>query len=184
MRIIAGSFRGRRLKTLPGRSVRPTGDRMKASLFSALGECCRGAAVLDLFAGSGALGLEALSRGARRATFVDRSPASLEVLRGNAGALGLGGEARLVRAEAMAFLRREPERYDLVFADPPFAEHPGRDLVELWAETAIPGALLVLEYPGGEPPCAGVAGVELVKTAAFGRSAYCICLRAERTETT
>ena len=100
MRVIAGRYGGRRLQAPPGGATRPTADRVREALFSILGARVEGAAVLDLFAGSGALGLEALSRGAVRATFVESAPAAQRALRANVEALG--ADAELVRADACA----------------------------------------------------------------------------------
>jgi 16S rRNA (guanine966-N2)-methyltransferase len=127
VRVIAGRFGGRRLRAPGGRVTRPTSDRVREALFSMLGEL-GGAVVLDLFAGTGALAIEALSRGAARAVLVERDPRALSVLRANLSELGLGpGEAEVRRGEAPAVLRNARERretYDLLFVDPPY-RHAG-----------------------------------------------------------
>jgi len=120
MRIIAGIHRGRRLAPVP-RGVRPTSDRVREALFARLGDV-EGARVLDLCCGTGALGLEALSRGAVGAVFVDRAGPSLAALARNLQSLGIG-DARRLRADARAAvgrLAREGQRFDLVFVDPPY----------------------------------------------------------------
>lgn len=120
MRIVAGTYGGRRLAAPRGGRTRPTADRVREALFSMLGPL-EDARVLDLFAGSGALGLEALSRGAGEATFVDSSPAAIRAVRANLESLGAGAEVR--RADARAFLRNARSagrQYDLVFLDPPY----------------------------------------------------------------
>jgi len=119
MRVIAGELGGRRLRSPRGEATRPTGERVREALFSMLGELA-GLTVLDLFAGSGALGIEALSRGAAAATFVERSPRALVALRANLADLGLRERARVVEGDALAALRA-PGNYDLVFLDPPYA---------------------------------------------------------------
>ena len=119
--MIAGRYGGRRLQAPPGDATRPTADRVREALFSILGERVAGARVLDLFAGSGALGLEALSRGAREVTFVERAPAALKALRANLAALG--ADADVVRADALRWLRAASggaRQYDLVLLDPPY----------------------------------------------------------------
>jgi 16S rRNA (guanine(966)-N(2))-methyltransferase RsmD len=131
VRVIAGRWGGRRLQAPPGAATRPTSDRVREALFSILGARVHGARVLDLFAGSGALALEALSRGAAAATLVDRSPAALRAARANLAALG--AEAEVLRADARTFLRSASaagREYDLVFLDPPYglATSLGRDL--------------------------------------------------------
>jgi 16S rRNA (guanine966-N2)-methyltransferase len=121
MRVIAGHLRSRRLLA-PPKGVRPTPDRVREAIFSQLGDAS-GRCVLDLFAGTGALGIEALSRGAERVVFVDRAPPSLDVLRRNLDALGLDAGTRVVRssaARALEMLAEEGTRFDWVFLDPPW----------------------------------------------------------------
>jgi 16S rRNA (guanine966-N2)-methyltransferase len=126
VRVVAGSARGRRLVTPPGDDVRPTLDRVREAVFNALGsmDVVRDAAVLDVFAGSGALGIEALSRGARSATFVDTARGSLEAVRTNLDTTGLSSSATVRRGDAVALLA-EPAAlggpFDLVLADPPYS---------------------------------------------------------------
>lgn len=121
MRVIAGRFGGRRLMAPPGAGIRPTSDRVREALFSVLGEAVVDARVLDLFAGSGALGIEALSRGASEATFVDCAPAAVRAIRANLESLEIDAEVH--RADARAALRAAraaARQYDLVFLDPPY----------------------------------------------------------------
>src|SRR3954466_11889043 len=127
MRVIAGSYGGRTLKAPVGDATRPTSDRVREALFSILGERTHGARVLDLFAGSGALGIEALSRGAQSVTFVDDAPAAIKAVAGNLQALSADAEVR--RREALRFLRAASARgaqYDLVFLHPPYRPGGGR----------------------------------------------------------
>ncbi|MCB9701711.1 MAG: 16S rRNA (guanine(966)-N(2))-methyltransferase RsmD [Myxococcales bacterium] len=124
-RIVAGRLRGRKLLPLPGAApVRPTGAKVREAIFSRLFDQVRGARVLDLFAGSGALAFEAISRGAAAATLVDRDPAVIRHLRAQAGVFGVEAEVTLVNADALAFLGKAAAggRFDLVFVDPPYAE--------------------------------------------------------------
>jgi len=125
MRIIAGSLRSRSLEAPPGLSTRPTSDRLRETLFNVLAPRIEGAALLDLYAGSGAVGMEALSRGAARVAFVERAPAALKVLRGNLQRLGIAAGFRIHSAAVAAWIRRaaaapKPERYEVVFLDPPY----------------------------------------------------------------
>ena len=147
MRVVAGRLGGRRLLAPPGRDTRPTSDRVREALFSILGPL-DGLRVLDLFAGSGALGIEALSRGAAEAVFVERAPRAAAVVRGNLEALGL--EAAVVRADARAALRDASARadaYDLVFLDPPYRDAAawGRELSAALPGVLAPGARVVTE---------------------------------------
>ncbi|HXD55283.1 MAG TPA: 16S rRNA (guanine(966)-N(2))-methyltransferase RsmD [Solirubrobacteraceae bacterium] len=150
MRVIAGTYGGRRLKAPPGRGTRPTSDRVREAIFSMLGEL-DGARVLDLFAGTGALGIEALSRGAASAVFVERDGTAARVLAENLGSLGLDPErCQLRRGEALAALRTAAGRgefYDLIFIDPPYgdAARLGPGLSALLAPVLAPGARLVAE---------------------------------------
>ncbi len=126
MRIIAGTYRSRTLAAPPGMSTRPTSDRLRETLFNVLAPRMEGAAFLDLYAGSGAVGLEALSRGAARVTFVERAPAALKVLDGNLARLGINSGVRVHRKSVSAFLRGvagskpRPEKNEVVFLDPPY----------------------------------------------------------------
>jgi 16S rRNA (guanine966-N2)-methyltransferase len=147
VRIVAGRWGGRRLVAPAGAATRPTSDRVREALFAILGRL-DGACVLDLFAGSGALGLEALSRGAAKATFVDSAPAATRAIRVNAQALGAIAEVR--RQDARGFLRnaqRAAATYDLVFLDPPYrqAGRLGPELSALLAPVLAPGARVVSE---------------------------------------
>lgn len=123
MRIVAGTAKGRRLTVPTGRETRPTADRVREALFSILGTRVLQAVVLDLFAGSGALACEALSRGASRAVLVDNGRSALQAIRANVAALQLEPRARVLAMEAKAALRlltREHARFDLVLLDPPY----------------------------------------------------------------
>jgi 16S rRNA (guanine(966)-N(2))-methyltransferase RsmD len=147
-RVIAGRYGGRRLQAPPGDATRPTADRVREALFSILGARTEDARVLDLFAGSGALGLEALSRGAAAVTFVDSAPAAIRSLRANLEALG--AEADVVRADALRWLRGasgRPRQYDLVFLDPPYRQAGalGGELSEALPSVLAPGALVISE---------------------------------------
>jgi len=146
-RIIAGEFGGRRLAVPTDSRVRPTADRVREAWMSILGERLVGARVLDLFAGSGAIGLEALSRGARHATFVELGAASLDAIRANVDSLGVGDRVTLHRGDAIRFVERiAPGTYDLALADPPFTVPFAEKLVK--AFRAKPFArLLAVEHP-------------------------------------
>lgn len=150
MRIIGGTYRGHRL-TAPKGPTRPTTDRTREAIFNLLQSRVGlpGARVLDLFAGSGALGLEALSRGASEVVSVEKAGAALGVIRKNAAALGVEDRCRIVRADALRWLERDAEaRFDLAFADPPYALDGLARLPELVRPHLAPGGLFVLEHGG------------------------------------
>jgi 16S rRNA (guanine966-N2)-methyltransferase len=145
VRIIAGRWRGRRIPVPDVPGLRPTGDRVRETLFNWLAPELPGARCLDLFAGSGALGLEALSRDAAAACFVDRDRRATEALRVLLGTLGVVN-ARLVASDAEAFLRGTPEPWDVVFLDPPFAAADLGKLCTLLAAGWVrPGSRVYLE---------------------------------------
>jgi 16S rRNA (guanine966-N2)-methyltransferase len=148
MRVIAGMYGGRTLRAPPGAATRPTSDRVREALFSILGGHVQGARVLDLFAGSGALGIEALSRGAENATFVDAAPAAIKAVRANLGALRATAEVRDL--DALRFLGAASSggaQYDLVFLDPPYrlADRLASRLSEALPAVLAPGAVAVAE---------------------------------------
>ena len=120
MRVITGSARGRRLKELEGLETRPTTGKVKEALFSVIQFDIEGRRVLDLFAGTGQLGIEALSRGAECAVFVERRRDALQVIRENLEACGMTDKARVVNGDAMSYLK-SGETFDLIFLDPPYA---------------------------------------------------------------
>ena len=121
MRIISGIQRGRRLISLPGDNVRPTTDKVKEGIFSAIQFDIEGRRFLDLFAGSGQMGLEALSRGAASAVFVDSSNDSIKVIKENVGITGFSDLSKIHRADALTYLSLSNETFDIAFLDPPYA---------------------------------------------------------------
>ena len=122
MRVVSGSARGTKLVCPEGLSVRPTHDRVKEALFSMLSAKPVGARVLDLFAGSGALGIEALSRGAESAVFTDISPLSLSAITENVTKTHLLDKASIIKSDYLSYLKTTDETFDLIFMDPPYAE--------------------------------------------------------------
>jgi 16S rRNA (guanine966-N2)-methyltransferase len=161
LRIVAGSRRGHRIAAPKGAVTRPTSDRVREALFSMLGPLA-GARVLDLFAGSGALGIEALSRGAAHAVFVERARPALAVLRENLAALDLGPDVAEVRPReartALRNARAAAETYDLVFLDPPYRLAAGMadELTEGLAGLLAPGARVVTESDHRAPLILGL----------------------------
>jgi 16S rRNA (guanine966-N2)-methyltransferase len=170
MRVIAGELGGRRLQAPRGRATRPTSDRVREALFAMLGELGE-ARVLDLFAGSGALGIEALSRGAAWAVFVERDRAALQALSANLDALALvPPRAQVRRADALAALqaaRRREETYDLLFIDPPYSQARdwGPELTVALAPVLGPAARVVVESDRRAPL---ELGLELERERRYG----------------
>lgn len=140
MRVITGIARGRRLKEPQGLETRPTTDRVKEGIFSSIQFEIEGRRVLDLFGGTGQMGIEALSRGAARCTFVDLRKEAVGIIRENLKLTGLEGQATVVQGDALAFLTRCREKYDVIFLDPPYAS----DLLKKAMET-IPAIDIVTE---------------------------------------
>jgi 16S rRNA (guanine966-N2)-methyltransferase len=146
VRIIAGEWRGRRLKAPPGRGTRPTTDRVREAWMSALAPEIPGARVLDLFAGSGALGLEALSRGAAHVVFIEQSSAALRILRSNLELLRAADRTELIRADALRYVASlEPFAFDLALADPPYGQGLAEALAHDFARRPF-ARLLCLEH--------------------------------------
>jgi 16S rRNA (guanine966-N2)-methyltransferase len=148
MRIVGGELRGRRLAIPADPRVRPTAERVREAWMSILQEALPGARVLDLYAGSGALGLEALSRGATSAEFVELAPSSLAALKSNIEALGVAARATVHRGDALRFAGRlAPASYDVAFADPPYTRDDAVKLVALFRQAAF-ARILAVEHPG------------------------------------
>lgn len=173
MRIIAGSAGGRRFAVPSGSATRPTSDRAREALFSTLTSLLDldGAAVLDLYAGSGALGLEALSRGAAEATFVESDPAAARLIARNAADLGLAG-ARVVTVPVERFVGQEhgSAAYDVVFADPPYALPAGQLAGHLVAlRPALgDGAVVVVERSSRDPDWAWPEPLQALRVRRYG----------------
>ena len=150
MRVITGSARGRKLKTLEGNDVRPTTDRVKEAIFSVIQFDVQGARVLDLFAGSGQMGIEALSRGAKLAVFVDSSKQSLEVVRDNLKTTGLSSASRVVTMDYQSYLSGCKEQFDIAFLDPPYGKGILQQALPLLVPKMAAGGIVLCEHPRGE----------------------------------
>ena len=151
MRVITGTARGRVLRTLEGEDVRPTTDRVKEAVFSIIQFEIEGRRVLDLFAGSGQLGIEALSRGAASATFVDMSKDSLSTVKYNLEHTKLGDNAKVVQTDALSFLKLTRDRFDIVFLDPPYASSLVTDSMKLLSDVVAAGGCACLLYTSPSP---------------------------------
>ena len=181
MRIIAGRAKGHQLK-VPREVSRPSTDRVRESVFGVLMERLPEARVLDLFAGSGTLGLEALSRGAATCTFVEQNRHAVKTISDNLKKTRLEG-GTVVNRTVEDFLKNERQSYDLIFADPPYADglsDPAGDLVLLegWQDWLAPSGLLIVEREarGETPPC---HGLEVLREKDYGRSRIVIYQRAD-----
>ena len=152
MRVITGSARGVGLKTPDGLQTRPTTDRVKEALFSIIQFEIPGASVLDLFGGTGQLGIEALSRGAKSATFVDAGDAACRLIKENLKRTRLEQQAKVVRSDYMEYLRRCREKYQIIFLDPPYAEVFLENALRCITEIDIlqSGGIIVAERPLGK----------------------------------
>ena len=152
MRVIAGTARGIQLKTPEGMQTRPTIDRVKEALFSIIHFDIPGAKVLDLFGGTGQLGIEALSRGASAATFVDQSDAACKLIRENLRRTKFDQKSSVIRGDYLEYLSRCREQYDIVFLDPPYAEVFLENALKRIAEIDIlqSGGIIVAERPLGK----------------------------------
>ncbi len=175
VRIIGGAWRSRRIRFADRPGLRPTPDRVRETLFNWLGQDLTGKRCLDLFAGSGALGFEAASRGAKHVTMVERDAAALQALRTNGEALQATA-VEVVRADALEFLKNHRSRYDVVFLDPPFAD-------DCWPQllTGVPAVLA----PGGLVYCEraqaleALQGWEVIKSGRAGQVSHQLLKRTE-----
>ena len=152
MRVISGSARGVALKTPDGSQTRPTADRVKEAMFSIIQFDIPGARVLDLFGGTGQLGIEALSRGAASATFVDAGEPACKLIRENLKRTKLEGQGRVVRSDYLEYLNRCREKFDIIFLDPPYAEVFLENALKRITEIDIlqSGGIIVAERPLGK----------------------------------
>jgi 16S rRNA (guanine966-N2)-methyltransferase len=174
MRIISGTCRGKKLSPLPGRDIRPTSDRVRESIFNIIRDSVSGARVLDLFAGTGALGIEALSRGASMTAFVDISPSACRIIQANCDMCRVSDRARVICHDLSVSLPRGlGERpFDLVFLDPPY----GRGLIETtlnqpyFNEIITQDTLLVAEHGALETPFSTISGLDIRDQRKYGKT--------------
>ncbi|HAM68383.1 MAG TPA: 16S rRNA (guanine(966)-N(2))-methyltransferase RsmD [Ruminococcus sp.] len=150
MRVITGTARGHKLLTPEGLDTRPTTDKVKEAVCSALQFDFPGAKVLDLFAGSGQMGIEALSRGASGAVFIDADPRALACIKQNVKACGFAERSSVLRSDAVSYLQRTTERFDIAFLDPPYRHDILPQILPLLAEKMQKNGIIVCEH---EPEC-------------------------------
>lgn len=179
MRVVSGSAKGRPLKAVPGNGTRPTTDKVKEALFSMIGPYFEGGTALDLFAGSGGLGIEALSRGMDKAVFVDLESKSIEVIRANLKATKLEDQAAIYRNDAgraLKALAKRTSQFDLVFLDPPYRMKNGDELMLTMHELELlkPEATIVLEYESKYSYPEQFGPFEQTRKAVYGETAVSI----------
>ena len=178
MRIITGSAKGKKLVSLEGEATRPTSERIKEAVFSSIQFDVEDRRVLDLFAGSGQMGLEALSRGASRATFIDLSREAMEIVKQNARITGFFDVCHFLVSDWRNYIRKASgrEQYDLVFIDPPYAMECCADAAAYLAEKEliIPGAIVVLESGEEEisPDDPRLSGYRVIKSTHYGKKTF------------
>ena len=178
MRIITGTAKGKKLVSLEGDATRPTSERIKEAVFSSIQFDVEGRRVLDLFAGSGQMGLEALSRGAEKATFIDLSREAMDIVKQNARTTGFFDVSHFLVSDWRNYIRKAGgrEQFDLVFVDPPYAMECCADAADYLAEREliIPGAIVVLE--SGEEEISlddeRLAGYRVIKSTHYGKKTF------------
>lgn len=176
MKIITGTRKGKRLLTLEGDTTRPTSERIKEALFSSIQFDIEGRRVLDLFAGSGSLGLEALSRGARSAMFTDSSREAIETVKKNIQALGFDSQCRHLVSDYRNYIRKASGReiFDLVFIDPPYAMQCCLDALSRLADEGLlaDGAIAVLESGEENIEPDKIPNFEVIKSTHYGKKTF------------
>lgn len=179
MRVITGSARGRRLKELEGMETRPTTDRVKEGLFSALQFDIEGRKVLDLFAGTGQLGIECLSRGAASAVFVERRKDAAALVRDNLKTTELTQRARVVNGDSMEYLKTVREPFDIIFLDPPYADDLLEKAIAHIARFDIlaPHGIMAAEHPAGKVLPALAPPYRVQRTYRYGKIALTLYRR-------
>ena len=177
MRVITGSAKGKKLKTLEGDATRPTSERIKGAIFSSIQFEIEDRYVLDLFAGSGQMGIEALSRGARRAFFVDSSREAMEIVRDNLSACGFADKSKYLVSDFRNYIRKASGRevFDLVFIDPPYKDKTALSALDQLRRGGMlsAGAIVCLEageeFTGEEEE---LSGFEVIKNTAYGKKSF------------
>jgi 16S rRNA (guanine(966)-N(2))-methyltransferase RsmD len=175
-RIVAGTARGRRLAVPEGQGTRPTGEKVRAAVFNLLGQFFDGGAVLDLYAGSGALALEALSRGCAQATCVEADRRAVEVIRRNAEALGWAERVAVRHGRVEDLAPRLPGGFSLAFVDPPYADGPAAALA-IVGDLLSPGGRAVAEHDAKAPPPDRIGPLALEDRRSYGGTGISIYRR-------
>ena len=176
LRIITGTAKGKKLKTLEGEATRPTSERIKEAVFSAIQFDIENRRVLDLFAGCGQLGLEALSRGAASVMFIDSERNAMDVVKENVRTTGFADRSKYLVSDWRNYIRKASgrEKFDLVFIDPPYAMECCADAVErlIKADLIAPGAIVVLESGTEDPDFSARDDIEVIKSTHYGKKTF------------
>lgn len=174
MRVITGTARGRKLVTLEGEDVRPTIERTKEAVFSIIQFEIEGRRVLDLFAGSGQLGIEALSRGAEKAVFIDRNKKAIDVIKQNIKSTGFTEKAVVLNTEASTFVSSTSEKFHIAFLDPPYGKGILQNTLPLVEKCMAESGIIICEYPYGESVPEKLEKFVLKKTYKYGKTAVAV----------
>ena len=174
MRVITGSVRGMSLKTLEGETTRPTTEKVKEAVFSAIQFEIEGRRVLDLFAGSGQMGIEALSRGALSATFVDQDKRAIGVIKENVEKTKFTKESQIVQMDAIGFLNMNIRTYDIVFLDPPYSTGLLEKTLERVTDYVAEGGIVICEYPFKDTTPVSPEGFSEYRTYKYSKTAVTI----------
>lgn len=182
MRVIGGKYRGRRLKALEGLAVRPTSDRLRETLFNILAKLIKDSRFLDLCAGSGAVGIEALSRGASHVTFVDQSRRACSAIQANLETIGITNEATIIHKDAVSALKHLTGKFDFIFFDPPYESDVYDRVLRELGRSDLPArdAVVVVEHRAKHPPEQFYGGLERFRTVKQGESSLAFFRLAER----
>ncbi len=179
MRVITGSARGRRLRTLEGNDVRPTTDLVKEAIFSIIQFDIEGRSVLDLFSGSGQLGIEAVSRGAGQAVFVDKSKQSAAVTLENVKTVGFSDKCKVVNKDYSAFLSGCSQSFDIVFLDPPYSTGLLQQSLQKLGGVIKKTSIVICEHPFGEEMPASTGELPMYRQYKYGKLALTVYKRSE-----
>ena len=169
MRVISGSAKGRRLKSLEGNDIRPTTDKVKEAVFSAIQFDIEGRRFLDLFAGSGQMGIEALSRGAKNAVFIDGSERAVKICSENLKVTGLEVNAKVVRSDALSYITQTSNLFDIAFLDPPYAEGLLEKVLYATADKMSDFGIIICEHPPEITLPDEVKGFSVFKKYSYGK---------------
>lgn len=177
VRIISGECKGRRLRTLKGSAVRPTSDRAKQTLFDILRDRINGCRFLDLFSGSGSIGLEAVSRGAGEVFMIESSPMAMKILKENAALCGFADRISVYRTDCREWLHRssvDKQTFDLIFLDPPYRDHSAYELIELIGEKGLlrKGGLAIAEHDRRHPLPESFGKLRLLRARRVGDTVF------------